>query len=165
MRTRSHLLALLLCPVLALATTIVPHTLADRARDSDRVVLVQVLSRRTSVDPADPRKMKTLTEVVVGQDVRGKGPERLTVVQLGGRNGGWEQKVPGDATFSVGETAVLFLKCIAPERCALVAFGAGKIQVAGGDALYQDLFSGKWVRRPLPDLIAELQKVPSGGVK
>jgi hypothetical protein len=163
MHTRSLLFALVLCPALVLATTLVPHTLADRAREAQRVVLVQVLSHRTVADPADPRKLKTLTEVVVGQDVKGSGPDRLTVVQLGGKNGGWEMHIPGDATFHTGETAVLFLKCQAADRCALVALGAGKLEVVGGDALYVDLFTGKWVRRPLAEVFDEVKK--AGAVK
>ncbi len=139
--------------VAAFATTIVPHTMAQRAEASDRVALVQVLSRRVE---GDVRALKTVTEVAVGEDIRGKGPSHLSIVQIGGSSGGYELHVPGDASFEVGEVSVVFLKCDGA-RCALVAFGEGKIQINGELAVVHDMFSNQFSRRPVREVIAELK--------
>ena len=70
-------------------------------------------------------------------------------------------QVPGDAKFNVGETAVLFLRCrVAVDRCHLVAMAAGKLDVAGEEVFVQDLFTGKWGKRSLAALSAELSPGP-----
>lgn len=157
MRPTPVLAGLLALPTLAVATTLVPHTLLQRAEQSDRVVLVQVLSQRVEMTPGAAIPLKTYTRVVVGQDLRGSGPAELTVVQLGGTVGAQAMEVPGDAKFHVGETAVLFLRCrLAVDRCHLVAMGQGKLEVTGEQASVQDLFTGKWSQRSLASLVSEL---------
>lgn len=166
MRTPRFLLPVLLVPLGALATTIIPHTVAQRAEVAERVVLVQVLGQVVQEQPkGHVVPFKTLTRVVVGQDLKGSGPQELTIVQLGGRNGVETMEIPGDARFHVGETAVLFLTCrVAADRCQLVALGAGKLDVVEGHVLYQDLKSGKWQRKALADFPAELRPVmPAAG--
>jgi hypothetical protein len=145
-----------LLPMAALATTVVPHTLAQRAQASDRVALVQVLSHRVE---GPPKNMKTLTEVAVGEDVRGAGPKHLTIVQIGGSSQGYEMHIPSDPHFDVGEVSLVFLKCDG-DRCALVALGEGKIQITQDTAVVHDMFSGEFIRRPLREVIAELRAVP-----
>jgi hypothetical protein len=148
---------LFLFPVVALATTIVPHSLVDRAREADRVALVQVLESRAVVEgDAERGAIKTLTRLLIGQDVKGTGPREVTVVQIGGQVGARALRIPGDAAFVVGETALVFLKCRSPERCALVALGEGRLSVVGEGVVYRDLFSGQWVHRPLLDVLREL---------
>ncbi len=149
---------LAVAPAAALASSLLPHTLEDRARDADRVALVQVTARRTIAEENDPRRIKTLTELVVGHDVKGTGPQRVTLVQLGGTWGPWTRHVPGDADFAVGETALVFLKCPKPDRCALVALGEGKLAVVGGEALVHDLFKGTWSRRNVDELVTQLRR-------
>ena len=157
MRPNPVLVGLLALPTLAVATTLVPHTLLQRAEQSDRVVLVQVLSERVEETKGATIPLKTLTRVVVGQDLRGSGPSELTVVQLGGNRGLETMEIPGDAKFHVGETAVLFLRCrLAVDRCHLVAMAQGKLDVAGNEVFVQDLFTGKWARRTLSSLVSEL---------
>lgn len=157
MRPIPLLAGLLALPTLALATTLIPHTLLQRAEQSDRIVLVQVLSQKVEETKGAAIPLKTLTRVVVGQNIRGSGPAELTVVQLGGTRGLETMEVPGDAKFHLGETAVLFLRCrLAVDRCHLVAMGQGKLEVAGEEVFVQDLFTGKWARRPLAAVIAEL---------
>jgi hypothetical protein len=159
MRSPRLLLSVLLVPLGALATTIIPHTVAQRAQVADRVVLAQVLSQVVEEQPkGHVVPFKTLTRVVVGQDLKGRGPQELTIVQLGGRRGPETMEIPGDARFFVGETAVLFLTCrVAADRCQLVALGAGKLDVVGEHVLYQDLKSGAWQRERLADFAAALQ--------
>jgi len=144
-------------PVVASATTIVPHTLAQRAQASDRVALVQVLSR---IVVGDPQHLKTLVEVAVGDDIRGTGASHLTIVQIGGSKDGYEMHIPGDAVFDVGEVSLVFLRCD-QARCALVAMGEGKVQVNGETAIVHDLKTNEFVRTPLASVIAELRQVPS----
>jgi len=156
-------LPLALCPLWGLASTLIPHTLEDRLKESDRVAVVQVLSRRTIAENGDPARLKTLTELVVGRDVKGGGEQRLTLVQLGGTLGLNETRIAGDATFAPGETAVVFLKCRAATRCTLVALGEGKVPVVGGDALVHDMFKDRWSRLKLDDLVLRLQKAAQAG--
>ena len=146
-----------LAAVPALATTVVPRPLKDRARMADRVVLAQVLSTRTVAENGDPRRLLTLTEVLVGEAWKGTGPERLTVVQPGGSLGGWESRIPGDATFAPGETAVLLLRCLEPTRCVLVTLAEGKLQVLGADVLQFEFKTNAFRRRAFAEVKAELQ--------
>lgn len=154
------LVGLLAFPVVALASTILPHTLAQRAELADRVALVQVLSQQT-VPGTGKTPMKTLTRVAVGRDLKGRGPEELTIVQLGGVNGPERVQIPGDASFGPGETAVVFLKCkLAADRCHLVALGEGKLELKGDTLLARDLFTGAWRQLTLDQLSVE---IASGG--
>ncbi len=141
----------------AIASTLVPHTLLERARRSDRVAVVQVLEQwvERSGNPQRPT-LKTFTRVAVGEQVRGSGPGELTIVQFGGRDGPWELRVPGDATFVPGETDLVFLRCQG-ERCALVALGEGRLPVVNGELQVRDLFSGQVSKRSLASVMAELK--------
>jgi hypothetical protein len=161
MRAHRLLVGLLLCPLVAFGTTIIPHTLAQRAQSADRVVLAQVVGQTVEdVAAGNIVPFKTVTSVIVGDELKGSGPRELKVVQLGGRRGAETIEVPGDARFHVGETAVLFLQCrVAADRCHLVAMGAGKLDVVGEHVFVQDLFTGAWSRRPYAELAAELRAV------
>jgi hypothetical protein len=159
MRPLRILAGLLALPTVAIATTLIPHTLKQRAEQSDRVALVQVLSQRVEETPDAQIGLKTYTRVAIGADFRGTGPSEVTIVQLGGRLGLKTMDVAGDAKFHVGETAVVFMRCrLAPDRCHLVAMGAGKLEVVGEEALVQDLFTGKWSRERLTQLATEVAK-------
>ena len=126
----------LLIPAVAWAVDVLPRSIAERARLSQRVALVQVIERRSE---PQGRSLKTYTRVVVGEDLKGSGPSEVTIVQLGGRLGEWEAHVAGDATFEVGETAVVFLRCREPRRCTLVGLGEGKLAIDRTGAAYRDL--------------------------
>lgn len=158
MRSLPAVVGLLALPTVALASSLVPHTLLQRAEQSDRVALVQVLSQKVEQTGNAKIPLKTYTRVAIGHDLRGTGPREVTIVQLGGTLGLDSLEVPGDAKFHVGETAVVFMRCrLAPDRCHLVALNAGKLDVAGEHVFVQDLFTGKWARRTLQSLIEELQ--------
>lgn len=160
--TSLRLLALsLLLPAVSPATSVVERSVGERAKMADRVVLAQVLDSRTLLQNGDPRRMLTVTRVVVGKDVKGSGPTELEVVQLGGRHGLWEARVPGDATFEAGETAILLLRCAdpaAPGRCHLLALGEGKILVRGGDAFVRSISRGTLTRRTVASVLDELRR-------
>ena len=131
---------LALAPSVALAASIVDRPLRERAAGADRVALVQVLASRTLVPLGDLKKMRTVTRVQVGEDLKGKGPSQIEITQLGGRFGLWESHVAGDATFAPGETAVLLLRC-APRpvngwaQCALLGLKGGKVPFVAGLAV------------------------------
>jgi hypothetical protein len=156
---RSALLVGLL-PAVALCSTLRPHSVAERFAAADRVALVQVVSRVTQAQGGE-RNLKTYTRLLIGEDYKGTGPREVTLVQLGGRLGAVEARVPGDADFTVGETALVFLHCPTPERCYLLALGEGKVAVVGGEALVHDLFTNRWSKRPLAQLVAELKRGPA----
>jgi hypothetical protein len=144
-----------------LASSQVHQSLADRARESDRVVLAEVLATRVEVPAEGPRRMRTVTTLLVRERYKGDSPERLEVVQLGGKSGLWESRVAGDAAFAPGETAVLFLKCGEATRCNLVGLGQGKLKLEGGQvevdgarhplewAVDEIRRGGRWVGRPI----------------
>lgn len=155
MRLRAWLV--LLVPAVAVASTIIPHSLRDRAAKSDRVAVARVLEQHV-VDEGtvDRPKLKTHTRLAVSQDVRGTGPREVTVVQLGGKQGPWDSRIPGDASFVVGETALVFLSCPVADRCYLVALGEGRLSIVGEDLVYRDLLAERWVKRPLKQVVQEL---------
>lgn len=152
---------LLLAPALVSATSIVARTVGERARQADRVVLGQVLESRTVVQEGDPRRMRTITKVAVGESYKGRGPSELEIIQQGGRWGLWEAHVTGDASFEPGQTALLLLRCRipgAPGRCTLVGLGEGKIEVLGDEALVRSISRGTITRRKLAELVREVRQ-------
>lgn len=151
-----------LLPAVALSSTLRVHTIQERYAASDRVALVQVLSRVTEPQ-GDQKNLKTYTRLLVGEDLKGSGPGEVTLVQLGGRYGSVDARIPGDADFAVGETALVFLHCRTPDRCFLVALGEGKVAMHGGDALVHDLATDRWTKKPLAQLKAELKAGEGSG--
>lgn len=150
-------LLLLVLPAAVLASSITPHTLKQRADDSDRVALVQVLSRETVVENGDPRRMTTRSRLAVAQDYKGEGPPHVTLLQMGGKSGLWELHVAGDAQLEVGATALVFLKCPKPDLCGLVALGAGALRMVDGRLLVPDLKSETYSRQTLDAVVKQLQ--------
>ena len=139
----------------ALAQSPAPPSLPERAARADRVALVEIGPQRTVVPDGDVRRMLTLTQVAVLQDLKGKGPSLLTIVQAGGKSGPWESHVAGDARLEAGARAVLFLRipdAAHPDACTLSGLGLGKLDVQGDDVLV----SGE--RRPLAAVAKELQE-------
>jgi hypothetical protein len=133
-------------------------TLADRARDADRVVLAKVIDTSVQVPEGDVMRMVTLTHLAVEQNYRGQGPKTVELVQLGGKYGPWERHVHGDATFAQGERAVLFLRCKNPdrkERCTLIGLGEGKLPLIDAKTVQIAGLLGPQ-QKPLSQLVAEL---------
>ena len=150
-----------LVAALVFGSSVTPRPLTERCKLADRVVIVQVLSSRTELLGGDVRRMVTLTDVVVGDVLKGPtgpGLDRITITQLGGRHGLWESHVPGDATFAQGETALVLLKCsTGPGRCGLVALSEGKVKIIGNDAFIYDLATKQYTKRPVAELLTELR--------
>ena len=153
---------LLLVPAVALGTSITPHTLAQRAAASDRVALVQVLSRETVVQDGDPRKMMTVSRLAVAESFKGEGGPHVQLMQLGGKSGLYESHVPGDAQLEVGSTALVFLRCQPANVCFLVALGAGALRMVDGQLLVPDLKTNTFSKQTLASVVAQLQ-VQKGG--
>ncbi len=153
------LAVLLLVSAPAEATSVVPHTLAERAQQADRICRGKVLESRTVAPEGNPRRMTTVTRVLVTEDLKGSGPIELELVQPGGKLGLWEAHAAGEARFEAGETALLLVRCRdvqAPERCTLVAMGEGKLTLEGNQVRIYSIASGQLQRRPLTDVLAEL---------
>ena len=148
---------LFLVPAVALATSITPHSLAQRAAEADRIALVQVLSRETIVPNDDPRRMRTISKLAVATSYKGEGPAFIELLQAGGKSGLYEAHIPGDAKLEVGATALVFLKCQQPNVCVLVALGAGALRMVDGQLLVPDLKTASYSRRTLAAVIAQLQ--------
>ncbi|MFZ5469064.1 MAG: hypothetical protein ACOZIN_06440 [Myxococcota bacterium] len=157
---RFLLAGLALVPAWALASSVIARTVGERAKEADRVVLAQVLDSRTLVPQDDPRRMLTVTTVLVQESYKGSGPQRLEVVQLGGTHGLWEAHIPGDATFAAGEVALLLLRCgdpAHPARCNLMALGEGKLLLVGEDVLLRSIAQNTFTRRKLAEVLAEIR--------
>jgi hypothetical protein len=156
--------AVTLASALALASSIVPRSLGEQARVADRVVLAEVIDSAVHVPEGDVRHMTTLTNLAVREELKGHGPDRVQVVQLGGKSGEWELHVPDDATFQAGETVVVFLRCrdrAHPERCTLLGLTLAKVPVVAGqgghDALVPRL-GAQHRRRTLESLEDEVRR-------
>lgn len=163
---RAAVMVSALVSAMAWATSAIPMSMSERTRASDRVVLAQVLSSETVVKDGDPRTMRTVTRVLVGEDWKGQGPAQLEVQQLGGRWGLWEAHLPGDAQFTRGETVVLWLRCPRSDSCYLVRLGEGKASVEGSHAVLFDLTTGEHARKRIAELKAFVTAGPpaAGGV-
>lgn len=154
---RWNVLVGVLIPVVALAASIVPHSLAERAAASDRVALVQVLSRETVIEGGDVRRMRTVSKLAVARSYKGSGPDYIQIVQQGGKSGLWEAHVPGDATLEPGQTALVFLRCPEVSSCSLVALGAGALPMDDGQLLVMDLKTNTVSRQTLDAVVAQLK--------
>ncbi len=163
---RHSLILLLAAPLVALASSVVPHTIAQRALASDRVVIADVVERSVVSDPADPRRIKTHVQLAVRENVRGTGPAQVTIVQLGGTVGNTQFLVPGDATFSPGERALVFMHCVSSDRCYLVALRDGKLPIVDGEfVVVRDMSTDEYARRSLKQVVSEIRALPAGKVR
>ncbi|MFT3835418.1 MAG: hypothetical protein QM723_00275 [Myxococcaceae bacterium] len=146
----------------ALASSMVPRSLDERARMADRVVFAQVVSSRTeNQGTAEKPKLVTYHHVLIGQDIRGTGPAELDVLQIGGKWGLWEQHVTEDAKFVTGETAVMLLKCLPQGACRLAGLADAKLSVNGDDVFVRDMFNNAWSKQKVAPLIAHLKQLPA----
>lgn len=161
------LLSLLVVAGCAQASQLADLPVRERARYADRIVFAQVLDSRTEL-PSDgnPRRMRTFTKIVVARDIKGGGPERIEIVQLGGTYGLWAAEIPGDARFQAGEQVILLLVCPEPGRCGLVGLGEGKIPIVGSatgqEAIVRSIGRGTYFRWNLTELIGELASALPG---
>ncbi len=135
-----------------------PESLAARA---DRIVLADVASVRIEgeAEGAPALAMRTVTQLVVRESWKGRGPELLEVVQLGGQRGGQVTGVVGDARFTPGEQVLVFLRCTEAEgaRCTLVGLGKGRMRLSRGEDAQGDAVELREAGR--------VQRVPVGQLR
>lgn len=107
-RAALALVAVLLAPAAARATTVIPVTTEELTRRSDEVIVATV---RASTSRWDGGLIVTDHELVVGATVRGDAPPGATVFVRtpGGTVGRLAQVVPDAPTLEVGSTYVFFL--------------------------------------------------------
>jgi hypothetical protein len=144
-------LALMLCGSLTgMASSVVRLTLEERAIRADRVVIAEVVSMKLESEEGPPARRFTRIRLRVRDNLKGPAAPELEVVQLGGADGAFSARIPGDAEFRPGELALLFLRCPAPDSCALLGFSEGKLAVIAGEGAESVILpdpSGKGARR------------------
>jgi hypothetical protein len=103
----SFLSVCLLCNF-SLATTVVPMSI-ERLADASSHVVEGVAGESYSQWNLTHTQIFTYTNFHVTRALKGSAPPTIVVKQLGGRAGGYEQKVSGVRQFKNGEQAVLFV--------------------------------------------------------
>ncbi|MEQ8280046.1 MAG: hypothetical protein RMA76_01950 [Deltaproteobacteria bacterium] len=126
------LFAMLLAPLAAEATVMVPLSVEDLTARSAMVMRGRVLAQQASWDD-NQRKIYTFTEIEVLSTVhtQNAAPERVFVRSMGGEVGDVGMRVAGTPKFSVGEEVFLFLR-VDPknaEQFQVVGMSQGKFTV------------------------------------
>lgn len=134
------------------AATVLALTVEELAAGSDRVVRARVVSQQTEVD-ADRGFVHRLTTLEILEDIRGEGPARVVLRQLGGEAGGAGLFLSGDADLSPGEEVVLFLSARREGATVVHLHGLslGRFRIerdAGGPVLAVRSLSGLNLVRP-----------------
>ena len=111
---------------------VTPEVLAARA---DRIVIADVASVRTE---GEAPRLRTVTQLAVRESWKGRGPELLEIVQLGGAKGAHATQVVGDARFTAGEQVLVFLRCGEGAECTLVGLGKGRMKLQRGASAADD---------------------------
>ena len=119
---------LLLAPGLAVAATVLPLTRAELAGRADTIVRAKV-EKSAPVRSEKTGRILTRSRLQVLETFKGEAKKELELEQMGGTLDGATLVVPGDARLTVGEEAVLFLRCQGKERCHLYGLGLGKYSV------------------------------------
>lgn len=135
------------------ATTLRALSVADLVQRSDRAsVGVAVHTRSEWIELAGSRRIVTFTRFMQTQDLLGdeSGEDELLMMTLGGKVGDLRQKVPGEATLTLGQEALLFATEAADDGSRrVVGMAQGKYGVERNDR-------GALVRasRALPRLVS-----------
>ena len=129
MRLKLIALFCIAVPFAGLATTMPALPLWQRVQRADRIVIGQVLRTGTVVQNDDPRTMRTVSTIIIGETLKGPrdATAELQVAQVGGRFGLWEAHIPGNATLVKGETTLLLLHCGQSTTCTLDGLGEGHV--------------------------------------
>lgn len=102
-------LSLLLWSPSVSATTVVSLNLDGLVAGADSIVVGRVLGSESYWNDS-PRIILTAHTIAVSETLKGGGDASISVVTIGGTVGNITLDVPGMATFSPGETAVVFLE-------------------------------------------------------
>lgn len=147
--TTLALLAALLGPVRADATSAILVSEVEQAEMSTAVVVATVVSQRPSVHPQYGRPM-TLTTLDIERTLVGKAPAQVEIHQMGGERDGQTLHVPGDARWEIGERAVVYLRQV-DGQWYLTAMEQSKYRIIpsiDGEVLERELSGGLYVRQP-----------------
>lgn len=96
-------------PLAASATVVVPLSREELTAQSDFVVRASVISQRSGWND-DHSQIVTWTRLRIAEYLKGSGETELVLRQFGGTVDGLSSAVAGDAQFTVGQHAVLFLR-------------------------------------------------------
>ncbi len=143
------LTAALMGPLRAEATSAILVSEVEQAEMSTAVVVATVTHQRPSVHPQWGRAM-TLTTLDIERVLVGKAPSSVEIQQLGGERDGQVLHVPGDATWELGERAVVYLRQVDGEWF-LTAMEQSKYRLVpsiDGEVLERQLSGGLYVRQP-----------------
>lgn len=144
-----------------LSLSIVPHSIEERVAESDVVALVRVDTLRNERSEKFP---KTVARVTVFEMLKGAPSKEIDIVQIGAVLDGVDTRIPGDAQLVLGEKALVFLKCNgAKNRCGLVAFEFGKMDVRGDTVRFRDVGAIESQQMPLKDMMARIRAALSKG--
>jgi hypothetical protein len=108
MKRATLALAVLLIASVGFATTVVPMSVERLTQASTHVVIGQAM-RSWSEWNQHHTQIFTYTRFRVSRILKGNAPREIVVKQMGGRAGGFEQKVAGVRPLMSGEQALLFV--------------------------------------------------------
>jgi hypothetical protein len=130
---RRNLLTVLLLSVLAglsaQAVTVAPLSFEQLVRQSSVVVYARVTAVRSQWSD-DRSRITSLVTVDVIKDLKGGGPQTLTLTLPGGQVGRYANLVPGAPSLATGDVAVLFLTARGPRLPVTTGFTQGIYRVA-----------------------------------
>lgn len=103
------LVALVIMPVSAHATVVLPLEVAEMAAQSTRVVRGKVMASYAVPERGDRGEIFTRTDLRVFEYLQGDGPRELTIQQLGGQLGELTLQLSGNAQLIPGREVIVFL--------------------------------------------------------
>jgi len=124
--------------VVARATTLRALSLEDLVAASDRAVVGRAVHHDSDwAYVAGARRIVTWTRVLQEDDLLGESgaQDEVLVMTLGGKVGDLRQKVPGEATLTLGERVLLFTSAAASDgACHIVGMSQGKYEIVAGQS-------------------------------
>ncbi|OGU00768.1 MAG: hypothetical protein A2W29_13490 [Gemmatimonadetes bacterium RBG_16_66_8] len=144
-------IAALLIASAACATQVLRLDTRELARSSSDIVIGTVDSTRSYWNAEHTRILTDIT-VVVSETLKGPGPSRLTLTQVGGEVDGMRLSVAGTAVFMSGEEALLFVWRDAKGRAQVNGLAQGKFEIQrdpqGGERVVTRRIDGLALRDP-----------------
>lgn len=119
---KTFLFLIMLSAAAAIATTVVAVSVERLAQSSSAVVLARAIDARSEWN-AEHTRIYTYTRFQVSRHIKGQTAGVVTVKQLGGKAGGYTQKVAGVRGWNPGDEAVLFLHASPESDGTLVVTG------------------------------------------
>ncbi len=112
----------------ARATQVLHQDLRALTLGSSDIVIGRVEATEAHWNGSHTRILTEVT-VAVGQTLKGRPAERLTLTQLGGEADGFRYEVPGSPAFRPGEEAVLFVWRDRQGRAQVNGLAQGKFDI------------------------------------